>query len=183
MQTWWTDYPTILEPPQNSRRQKSNMQQCPYCGRTRVRRRRTSICHSDLAPVICASLFQPTSLSCLCGFNRSARADLYWLIPASILGVRTDGTALLIARLMVIFKTYIKISFTYYCLAGITVLVHFVNIVRKGKGEVHPWTGHEGPEREQRYSSTVSVTSALDGGWSAPRLGRFTPGKDAVPIV
>jgi hypothetical protein len=109
MQTWWTDYPTILEPSQNSRRQKSNNQQCPYCGRTRIRRRRTSICHSELAPVICASLFQPTSLSCLCGFNRSARADLYWLIPASILGVRTDGTALLIARLMVIFKTYIKI--------------------------------------------------------------------------
>jgi hypothetical protein len=28
------------------------------------------------------------------------------------------------------------------------------------------------------------LTSVLDGGgWSAPRLGRFTPGKDPVPIV
>ena len=34
------------------------------------------------------------------------------------------------------------------------------------------------------YSSALSLTSALDGGgWSAPRLGRFTPGKDPVPIV
>jgi hypothetical protein len=28
------------------------------------------------------------------------------------------------------------------------------------------------------------LTSALEGGgWSAPRPGRFTPGKDPVPIV
>ena len=35
--------------------------------------------------------------------------------------------------------------------------------IRKGKGKGHPITGHEGPEREQRYSSTLSLTSALDG--------------------
>jgi hypothetical protein len=28
---------------------------------------------------------------------------------------------------------------------------------------VHPRTGHEGPEGEQRYSSTLSLTSVLDG--------------------
>jgi hypothetical protein len=34
------------------------------------------------------------------------------------------------------------------------------------------------------YSSTLSLTSALDGGgWSTPRSGRFTPGNDPVPIV
>ena len=34
------------------------------------------------------------------------------------------------------------------------------------------------------YSSTLPSTSALDGGgWSKPRPGRFTPGKDPVPIV
>jgi hypothetical protein len=34
------------------------------------------------------------------------------------------------------------------------------------------------------YSSTLSLTSALDGGgWSTPRSGRFTPGKDPVRIV
>ena len=44
----------------------------------------------------------------------------------------------------------------------------------KGKG--HPITDSEGPEGEQRYSSTLSLISALDkGGWSAPRPGYFTP--------
>jgi hypothetical protein len=46
------------------------------------------------------------------------------------------------------------------------------------KGKVHPGTGHEGPEGEKRYSSTLSLTSALgEGGWSTPRPGRFTSGK------
>jgi hypothetical protein len=33
----------------------------------------------------------------------------------------------------------------------------------KGKGKVPLRTGHEGPQGEQRYSSTLSLTSALDG--------------------
>jgi hypothetical protein len=33
----------------------------------------------------------------------------------------------------------------------------------KGKGKVHPRTGHEGPEGEWRYSSTLCLTSVLDG--------------------
>ena len=49
------------------------------------------------------------------------------------------------------------------------------------KGKVLLRTGHEGPEGEQTYSSTLPSTSALDGGeWSAPRPGRFTPWKDPV---
>jgi hypothetical protein len=44
------------------------------------------------------------------------------------------------------------------------------------KGKVHPGTSHEGPEREQMYSPTLSLTSAqYGGGGSAPRPGRFTP--------
>jgi len=36
--------------------------------------------------------------------------------------------------------------------------------------------GHEGPEMEMRYSSTLSLTSALEaGGRSTPCAGRFTP--------
>jgi hypothetical protein len=36
----------------------------------------------------------------------------------------------------------------------------------------------------KRYSSTLSLTSALNrGGWSASGPGRFTPGKDPVPTV
>ena len=51
-------------------------------------------------------------------------------------------------------------------------------------GKVLPRTGHEGPEGEQTYSSTLPSTSALDGGgWSTPRPGRFIPGKDPIPII
>jgi hypothetical protein len=53
----------------------------------------------------------------------------------------------------------------------------------KGKGKVHPRTGHEGPEGEQRYSSTLSLTWVLDGrGWSMPRPSHFIPRKDPVPL-
>ena len=52
------------------------------------------------------------------------------------------------------------------------------------KGKVHLITGHEGTKVEYRRISTLSLTSALDGGgWSTSRPGRFTPGKDPVPIV
>ena len=52
------------------------------------------------------------------------------------------------------------------------------------KGKVLPITGHEGPEGEYRYSPTLSWPGRLGGGrWLAPRPGRFTPGKDPVPIV
>jgi hypothetical protein len=65
-----------------------------------------------------------------------------------------------------------------------------------GKGKVRPITGHEGSEERQRYSSTLSLTSELEGvggqryapaaqphrpgerpgthctgGWVGPRLG------------
>jgi hypothetical protein len=33
----------------------------------------------------------------------------------------------------------------------------------KGKGKSHHRTGHEGPEGEWRYCSTLSIPSALDG--------------------
>jgi len=34
----------------------------------------------------------------------------------------------------------------------------------KGKGKIHSRTSHEGPEGMQRYSPTLSLTSALDRG-------------------
>jgi len=48
-----------------------------------------------------------------------------------------------------------------------------------------PITDHDGIEVEQRYSSTLSLSPALDGGGglSTPRPGRFNPGKDPVPFV
>ena len=47
----------------------------------------------------------------------------------------------------------------------------------KVKGKGHPRKGYEGHKGEWRYSSTLSLISALHwGGCSTPRLGRFTPG-------
>jgi hypothetical protein len=54
----------------------------------------------------------------------------------------------------------------------------------RSNGKVYTTTGHVDIVWEQRYSSTLSLTLALDGaGWSTPRPGHFTPGKDPVPIV
>ena len=39
----------------------------------------------------------------------------------------------------------------------------FVKKISVGKGKVYPRAGREGPEGEQIYSSTLSLTSALDG--------------------
>ena len=46
------------------------------------------------------------------------------------------------------------------------------------KGQAYPRTGHEGPEREQKYSSTLSLTSVVDGvgGYRRDLVSLF-PGK------
>jgi hypothetical protein len=36
-------------------------------------------------------------------------------------------------------------------------------MIGEGKGKIHPRTGHEGPEGEYTYSSSLSLTSALEG--------------------
>ena len=46
------------------------------------------------------------------------------------------------------------------------------------KGKVRLGRGHEGPQGEWRYSSTLSSNSALyEGEWLTPRPSRFTPAK------
>jgi hypothetical protein len=57
----------------------------------------------------------------------------------------------------------------------------FLEFYKMGKkeGKFRPRTGHEGPEREYRYSSTLSLTSALDeGAWLTSRPVRFTARKE-----
>jgi hypothetical protein len=46
-------------------------------------------------------------------------------------------------------------------------------------------TNNEDQEREKRYSSTLSLTSALDEvGWPMPHPGRFVPQeRDKIPAV
>ena len=57
-------------------------------------------------------------------------------------------------------------------------------LLGKGKvrGTVHPISGHEDPEGDQRYRSTLSLTSALDGVNATPRP-LYPRERDAVPIV
>jgi hypothetical protein len=76
------------------------------------------------------------------------------------------------------FYVHIKCSNLGLAVSGDT------NLILRIKCKVYPRTGHEGPEGEKRYSSTLSLTSALGGGrWTTPRPGRFTPGKESVPIA
>jgi hypothetical protein len=58
------------------------------------------------------------------------------------------------------------------------------NFIKDYFVKFHPVTCHEAPEGEQRYRSTLSLTSALDGGgWSTSGPSLFTPRKDPAPIV
>ena len=59
------------------------------------------------------------------------------------------------------------------------VYTQSVPVIFEPPCKFHPGTRHEDPEEEQRYSSTLSLTSALDGGgWLKPRPSCFTPGKE-----
>ena len=52
------------------------------------------------------------------------------------------------------------------------------------KGKFHLITGDEGPEEEERYSSILSLTSAIGGGgWLTPWHRHFAAGNDPEPIV
>jgi hypothetical protein len=74
------------------------------------------------------------------------------------------------------FFTYVS----FYDVSGYFRAHSFSGTVKgKGKGTTHLKTGHERSEGEKRYSSTLSLTLALDGGGrSTPRPGRLTPGKE-----
>jgi len=50
-------------------------------------------------------------------------------------------------------------------------------------GKFHPTPCHEGTEGEQKYNSTLSLISSLDGcDCLTPRPSRFTPGIDQAPL-
>jgi hypothetical protein len=55
---------------------------------------------------------------------------------------------------------------------------------KETKGKFHTITCHVGREGVSKYSSTISLNSAVDGvGWLTSRPGRFTLGNDPVLIV
>jgi hypothetical protein len=62
----------------------------------------------------------------------------------------------------------------------------FTGHFEKGKGKIHPRSSHEGPEGEYKYSSNLSLTSALDGGGgvhNATPRPLYPRERHAVPIV
>jgi hypothetical protein len=69
----------------------------------------------------------------------------------------------------------------------ILVLSSFLSVKKLSlnkKVKIDLRTGHKGSKGEQRYSSTLSLTSALDGGgWLTPRSGFYNPENDPVTIV
>ena len=61
---------------------------------------------------------------------------------------------------------------------------HYFGTLEIVKVEVKVKFTLERATKAQRVSRGISLTSALDGyGWSRPRPGRFTPGKDPVPTL
>lgn len=54
-----------------------------------------------------------------------------------------------------------------------------LSLMGGGGGKIHPIIGHEGPEEEKTYSSTLSLTIVLHGGgWLTPCPRHYTPGKE-----
>ena len=65
----------------------------------------------------------------------------------------------------------------------LTVSLCTINSGSKGKGNIHPRTGHEGPEGEKMHSSTLSLTLALDGvGGQCHALAALPPRKTRYPL-
>jgi len=63
--------------------------------------------------------------------------------------------------------------------------MNLTSLQGKGKGKAHPRTGHEGPVGEQRFSCTISLTSARDGECMVNAIPwlLYPRKRDSVPIV
>jgi hypothetical protein len=106
----------------------------------------------------------------------------YSCLPASLFSVHLSTPFIYLTVLSQLFlRAYFIIHFVSYAFLNhffSTDLVISFSVCVKVK---QPWYR---PELAWRVELYPFVSSALEGGgWSAPRLGRFTPGKDPVPIV
>jgi hypothetical protein len=101
---------------------------------------------------------------------------------ASFISVFNFCPAILDAFLLGISETFIRSMSTL--IVNIVLYQEPLLSVVKSKAKVKITPEQDTKvQRGSRYSSTLSLTSALEvGGWSTPRPGRFTPGKDPVPL-
>ena len=80
------------------------------------------------------------------------------------------------------------LTYSYFCtnvqaLAEVAIRLVCVFWIGNGKGKVHPTTSQEGPEGVQRYSPTLSLTSALDGvGGQRHAPAALPPGITRFPL-
>ena len=67
-----------------------------------------------------------------------------------------------------------------FCTYGKIKCHHRISLI----GRFHPFTGHEGPQGEQRYRSTLFQTSALEGdeGSASRPSSTLPPGKTRYPF-
>jgi len=81
---------------------------------------------------------------------------------------------------------YTDLLYSFYSVSFITSLYYLMLevISRCGsKGKFHPRTGHEDPEGEQIYNSTLPSTSTLDGvGCKHHAPAALPPGKTRYPL-
>jgi hypothetical protein len=71
----------------------------------------------------------------------------------------------------------------YVKMLDIFTLILLSQKVKVSNGKVHPRTGHQAPEEEYRYSSTPSLTSALDGvGGQRHAPAALPPEKTRYPL-
>ena len=61
--------------------------------------------------------------------------------------------------------------------------VKLIGLNKTVKGKVHPRTGHEGPEEEQWYSSTLSLTSVRNGSGQCHAPAALPRERDPVSMV
>jgi hypothetical protein len=109
-------------------------------------------------------------------------------LQMSKLGVPSHITARLLAGLRFPVRSgprSVRVRFVVNTVAvGWAVLpILRLSRIRIGKGKGHLRINHEGPGVELMYGFFFFNLGARWGGWSTPRLGRFTPGKDTVPIL
>jgi hypothetical protein len=141
-------------------------------------------CHSDMYDVIRLH------------YDRAVTSQLFWLAPLSdeildvvtskklsllqIFGVRCcDGCTKFTPNHFVLHVNGRMYSVVAPCMQDTL----FVFISCEGKAEVHPRTGHEFQEGEMRYSSTLSLSSALDGGGQRHAPSTLSAGKDPVTTL
>jgi hypothetical protein len=77
-----------------------------------------------------------------------------------------------------------RVKPTYHCVAT-AYNTQYSNMLYRFVRKIRPIPGPEGPDGGGGSGIALLIRDlcARRGGWSAPRPGRFTPGKDPVPIV